>query len=198
SHQANIAQSYWADSQAMAVPPLSLMVTRLAPESFFLTITQSSLSALAGRVERPSRGIGAHDAAQMGGAERGGARHIDTLEELAAGIAVEDQRLIPGSAVGRDLEVEIVVAGGADLGAAGIAGLEEERGGVSGRMLVELALDAIADVVEKDGSGLHAELVGCIGDGIDAEHCHVLQLVDVLDIAPDAAVEYEELRFGDR
>src|SRR2546430_10129317 len=33
---------------------------------------------------------------------------------------------------------------------------------------------------------------------IDAEHCHVLQLVDVLDIAPDAAVEYEELRFGDR
>ena len=62
----------------------------------------------------------------MGGTDRGGAGDIDMLEELAAGVAVENERLVPARAVGRDLEVEMIISHRAELGAARIAGLEEE------------------------------------------------------------------------
>ncbi len=57
-------------------------------------------------------------------------------------VLVDDQRLAPGGAVGADLDVEVIVAAGADLGAAGEAGLQQQACGIGGRVLVDLGATA--------------------------------------------------------
>lgn len=86
-----------------------------------------------------------------------------------AGGAVDDDGLFPDRAVGADLEMEIVVAGGAHLRAARGAGLEQHAGGVTGGRLVDLVLMAVAGVVEQAGCRGDSEFRGGIRRGIDPE-----------------------------
>ncbi len=86
-----------------------------------------------------------------------------------AGRAVDDDGLLPGRAVGADLEMEVVVAGGAHLGAARGGGLEQQACRVGGRGLVDLVLMAVAGVVEEAGCRRDNELRRGIRSGVDAE-----------------------------
>src|SRR5437870_3089519 len=56
----------------------------------------------------------------------------------------------------------------AELGAAGVAGLEQLACRVAGRGLVDLLLVPGADVVEQRGGALDGEAVGAVGGGVDA------------------------------
>ncbi len=113
--------------------------------------------------------------------------------QRAAG-PVDDDGVGPARPVGRDLAVEIVVAGQPELGTAGIAGLIEQRRGVAGRMLVELGLHAAAGIVEQQRRRLDREPVGRVRRGGDAEQRHVLQRQQARDVDPGSAVEHDQLR----
>ena len=65
-----------------------------------------------------------------------------------ARILVDENGFVPGAAVGAHLEMEIIIAGGADLRATGVVRLEEEGGGVGIVGLVDLELMAGAGMIE--------------------------------------------------
>ena len=86
-----------------------------------------------------------------------------------AGRAIDDDRFLPGRAVGAHLEMEIVVACGAHLGAARGGGLEQKTCGIAGCGLVDLVLVAGAGVVEEAGFRCDGELRCGVRSGVDAE-----------------------------
>ena len=86
----------------------------------------------------------------------------------------------PSRAVGRNLDVQIIVAGEPDLGAAGEIGLQQQRERFRGALLAHLVAQ-VAVAAFRDGFGgpervveLGAERVGRIRRGADAEQRQVL------------------------
>ena len=73
------------------------------------------------------------------------------------------------------LMVQIVVAGQADLRPARKSGLEEQAGGIGGRVLVDLMLMAGAGMIEERCRRGNGQSIGRVGCRIDADHGHVLQ-----------------------
>ena len=116
-----------------------------------------------------------------------------------AGILVDDNRVVPGRAVRRHLDGQVVVADQADLGAAGEPRLQEQREHVARRLLVHrIAEVAVAPLARRLGGPqrlveLRRKRVRGVGRRADSEQREVLQGVERgCDIDPRRPVEDEQ------